>query len=212
MSIFPAHILLATDGSPHADLAAGVAVDLAQSTDSRLHVVAVGRTFPAAVYDEYAETRREDLRREAQEILDEQVRKIEESGGTVAVAHLKLDEQRDEAIVHLAEDIDAGMIVIGSRGFGGMRRALMGNVADSVVRHAHCPVLVVRPQAAPAGRFSALRPSASACQHGASRLVSAFRPSAFACQQRFALRAHFQLSFRPRAASCNGPLPLAVGL
>jgi nucleotide-binding universal stress UspA family protein len=145
LSIFPTHILLATDGSPHADLAAGVAVDLAHSTGSRLHVVAVGRTFPAAVYDEYTESRREDLRREAQEVLDEQVRKIEESGGTVAVGHLKLDEKRDEAIVHLAEDIDAGMIVIGSRGFGGMRRALMGNVADSVVRHAHCPVLVVRP-------------------------------------------------------------------
>ena len=145
MSIFPTHLLLATDGSLHADLAAEVAVDLAQSTGSRLHVVAVGRTFPAAVYDEYAETRREDLRREAQEILDRQVAKIEEAGGKVAIAHLKMDEQRDEAIVHLAEEIDAGMIVIGSRGFGGMRRALMGNVADSVVRHAHCPVLVVRP-------------------------------------------------------------------
>ena len=145
MSIFPAHILLATDGSPHAHLAAEVALDLAQATGSRLHVVAVGRTFPAAVYDEYAEARREDLRREAREILDEQVRKIEESGGTVAVAHLKMGEQRDEAIVHLAEYIDAGLIVIGSRGFGGMKRALMGNVADSVVRHAHCPVLVVRP-------------------------------------------------------------------
>jgi nucleotide-binding universal stress UspA family protein len=145
MSIFPTRILLATDGSPHADLAAGVATELAQATDSRLHVVAVGRTFPGAVYEEYAETRREDLRREAQEILDEQVRKIEESGGTVAVAHLKMGENRDEAIVHLAEDIDAGFIVMGSRGFGGMKRALMGNVADSVVRHAHCPVLVVRP-------------------------------------------------------------------
>jgi nucleotide-binding universal stress UspA family protein len=145
LSIFPTHILLATDGSPHADLAARVAVDLARSTGSRLHVVAVGRTFPAAVYDEYAESRSEDLRREAQEVLDEQIRKIEESGGNVAVGHLKMNEKRDEAIVHLAEDIDAGMIVIGSRGFGGMRRALMGNVADSVVRHAHCPVLVVRP-------------------------------------------------------------------
>ena len=146
MNTFPTHILLATDGSPHADLAARMAIDLAHSTGSRLHVVAVGRTFPpAALYDEYAESRREDLRREAQEILDEQVRKIEEAGGSVAVAHLKMGEERDEAIVHLAEDIDAGLIVIGSRGFGGMKRALMGNVADSVVRHAHCPVLVVRP-------------------------------------------------------------------
>ena len=144
-STFPTRILLATDGSPHAQLAAMKAVDLAKSTNARLHVVAVGRTFPAAVYDVYADTESEDLRREAQEILDEQVRKIEEVGGTVAIAHLKMNERRDEAIVHLAEEIGADLIVMGSRGFGGLRRALLGNVADSVVRHAHCPVLVVRP-------------------------------------------------------------------
>ena len=145
MVIFPTHILLATDGSPHAELAAQTASSLAQSTGSRLHVVAVGRTFTAAVYETYAEAEREELRREAQEILDAQVRSIEEAGGTVAIAHLKMGERRDEAIVHLAEDIGADLIVIGSRGFGGMKRALLGNVADSVVRHAHCPVLVVRP-------------------------------------------------------------------
>jgi nucleotide-binding universal stress UspA family protein len=47
-------------------------------------------------------------------------------------------------IVHLAEDIEAGLVVMGSRGRGGIRRTLMGSVSDSVVRHAHCPVLVVR--------------------------------------------------------------------
>ena len=145
MSTFPTRILLATDGSSHAALAAMKAVELAKSTGARLHVVAVGRTFPAAVYDVYTEAWREDLRREAQEVLDAQVKKIEEAGSTVAIAHLKMNERRDEAIVHLAEEIDADLIVIGSRGFGGLKRALLGNVADSVVRHAHCPVLVVRP-------------------------------------------------------------------
>lgn len=154
MSIFPARILLATDGSPHAELAAMTAVDLAESTGSRLHVVAVGRTFDAAVYEVYAETAREDLRREAQKILDEQVRKIEAAGGNVAIAHLKMGERRDQAIVHLAEEIGAGLIVMGSRGFGGLKRALLGNVADSVVRHAHCPVMVVRPQRAVDNRLS----------------------------------------------------------
>jgi nucleotide-binding universal stress UspA family protein len=148
VSNFPSRILLTTDGSPHAELAAMKAVALAQSTGARLHVVAVGRTFYQGVYELYTETEegREALRREAQEVLDKQVRNTEEAGGTVAIAHLRMGERRDEAIVHLAEEIGAGLIVMGSRGFGGLKRALLGNVADSVVRHAHCPVLVVRPQ------------------------------------------------------------------
>jgi nucleotide-binding universal stress UspA family protein len=48
--------------------------------------------------------------------------------------------------VALAEELGADLIVMGSRGLGGVRRALMGSVSDSVVRHAHCPVLVVRPE------------------------------------------------------------------
>jgi nucleotide-binding universal stress UspA family protein len=44
----------------------------------------------------------------------------------------------------VAEEIEAGLIVMGSRGRGGLRRALMGSVSDSVVRYAHCPVMVVR--------------------------------------------------------------------
>jgi nucleotide-binding universal stress UspA family protein len=52
----------------------------------------------------------------------------------------------DKEIVRLAEDLGAGLVVVGNRGRGGIRRALMGSVSDSVVKHAHCPVLVVRPE------------------------------------------------------------------
>ena len=47
-------------------------------------------------------------------------------------------------VVGLAEELGVGLVVVGSRGLGGIRRALIGSVSDSVVRHAHCPVLVVR--------------------------------------------------------------------
>ena len=50
----------------------------------------------------------------------------------------------DVEILAVAEEIGAGMVVIGSRGLGGVKRALMGSKSDSVVHHAHCPVLVVR--------------------------------------------------------------------
>jgi nucleotide-binding universal stress UspA family protein len=50
----------------------------------------------------------------------------------------------DDKIVSLAEELGAGLVVMGSRGQGGIRRALMGSISSSVIEHAHCPVMVVR--------------------------------------------------------------------
>jgi nucleotide-binding universal stress UspA family protein len=49
-----------------------------------------------------------------------------------------------DKVVGLAAELGAWMIVMGSRGHGGIRRVLMGSVSDCVVRHAHCPVMIVR--------------------------------------------------------------------
>jgi nucleotide-binding universal stress UspA family protein len=139
---FPRRILLATDGSRAADLAASVAAELAAATDSALHVVHVGRGHP--LWFERHEALVEWLRREAQEFLDRQVGKIEDSGGLVARTHLRMNNRPDEAIVNLSEDMGAGLIVVGSRGRGRLRRALVGSVGDRIVRRARCPVLVVK--------------------------------------------------------------------
>ncbi len=53
-------------------------------------------------------------------------------------------------VVNLAEEIGTGLIAVGSRGRGKAKRTLMGSVSDAVVRHAHCPVLVVRESKSPA--------------------------------------------------------------
>jgi nucleotide-binding universal stress UspA family protein len=141
MSIFPTKILLATDGSREAGLAAAAAADLANATDSELHVVHVGEFLPTILAQ--TEVEPAQLEREARELLDEQVRKVEEAGGTVKEAHLRLG-RADEEIVDLAQSLGVGLIVMGSRGRGRIRRALMGSVSDSVVRHAPCPVTIVR--------------------------------------------------------------------
>ncbi|MDQ5819607.1 MAG: universal stress protein [Actinomycetota bacterium] len=138
---FPTKILLATDGSEEANLAASTAAELAKDTDSELHVIHVGQvvpTFLAATEEEPGRTVRE-----ARRTLDEQVQRIEAGHETEAQAHLRYGGVAEE-VVALAEDIEAGLIAMGSRGRGGIRRALMGSVSERVVRHAHCAVLVVR--------------------------------------------------------------------
>jgi nucleotide-binding universal stress UspA family protein len=79
----------------------------------------------------------------ARNVLEAEAEEVRSVGGMVAQAHLREGGVPHE-IVALAEDTGVGLIVIGSRGHGGIGRVLMGSVSDAVVRHAHCPVLVVR--------------------------------------------------------------------
>jgi nucleotide-binding universal stress UspA family protein len=51
-----------------------------------------------------------------------------------------------EEVVELADELGAGLLVVGSRDRGRIRRALSRSVSDWIVRHAPCPVLVIRPQ------------------------------------------------------------------
>jgi nucleotide-binding universal stress UspA family protein len=147
MSIFPTKILLATDGSEEASLAASTAARLATRTGSELHVLTVGPEYPYYELPDYPARFEEVIeaqRRETREVLDEQVKQIEESGATVEEAHLEMGIPPGRAIVDLGEELGAGVVVVGSRGRGPMKRALMGSVSSSVVHHAHCPVLVMR--------------------------------------------------------------------
>jgi nucleotide-binding universal stress UspA family protein len=155
LSIFPTTVLLAIDGSAEASLATEAAVEIAIKTRSELHLVYVRSDpllttlyegeYPRGVQDldQEFDQELESAGRAAQEVLDAAVRKVDSLGGAVAQAHL-MEGRAPQEIVSLAEDSGIGLIVMGSRGRGGVSRTLMGSVSDSVVRHAHCPVLVVR--------------------------------------------------------------------
>src|SRR5918997_90491 len=144
MSLFPTKILLATDGSEDAQLAATTAWKLSAVTNSELHVLHVGPTTLIPYDPSFPEgTEQARAKREAEKLLNEQVKRLESAGGSVAQSHLRMGGATEE-IVALGEEMEAGLIVVGSRGRGGLRRALMGSVSDAVVRYAHCPVLVVR--------------------------------------------------------------------
>src|SRR5215211_3005105 len=94
MSIFPTKILLATDGSSEARLAARTADELAQKTDSEVHVIHVydvaliDLLYPEATDPKGVNVPEpilgEDLRRHAREVLEGEVKRVRSGGGTVA--------------------------------------------------------------------------------------------------------------------------------
>ena len=148
MSIFPTKILLATDGSEEARLAAQAAAELSKDTGSEVHVAYVLPSLMELrghhVYSaEVMQSVLEQAEGEARTLLEEQAKEVEASGGKVAETHLETGKP-DREIVRLSEELNVGTIVIGSRGLGAIKRALMGGVSESVIKHAHCPVFVVR--------------------------------------------------------------------
>jgi nucleotide-binding universal stress UspA family protein len=140
MSVFPTKILLASDGSEDAVQATEAATDLATKSGSELHVVHVWHDVPSPYAHRFV---RSELRRQGQEILAEQVRKIEEAGSTVTQAHLREGRTSDE-VIKLSEELGVGLLVVGSRGMGTVRRILIGSHSEEIVHHARVPVLVVR--------------------------------------------------------------------
>ena len=141
----PGKVLLATDGSEDASAATRAAVDLSKAGGSELHVVHAFEFIPPREYMSVALRLRSPsgFRRQGQEALDEQVGLIEEAGGTVAAVHLREGPPVDQ-ILNVADETSAGLIVVGRRGLGGVRRLLMGSVSEGLVHNARCPVLVLR--------------------------------------------------------------------
>ena len=123
MSIFPTKILLATDGSEEATLAAQTAADIARKTNSELHLVHVAYLLPMSTEASYIASRvykeaREEVKQEAQALLDEQVRIVEDAGGNLADAHLRAGRPEEE-VLRLSEELEAGLIVVA---VGGLAR------------------------------------------------------------------------------------------
>ncbi len=145
MDFLPSRILLASDGSEDAALAARAATELSGKIGAELHLVHAWRDPAPPVATSRVQPGRspEWYVREARDLLTAQVRRVEEMGGTVAEAHLRNGPAVDE-ILDLGEELGVDLIVTGSRGLGTLGRLLMGSVSDGVANHATRSVLVLR--------------------------------------------------------------------
>jgi nucleotide-binding universal stress UspA family protein len=144
VSYAPTKILVATDGSRDAVSATRAAIDLSARTGSELHVVHAWEALPPYAHPSIAVATDAALyEREAQNLLFEQLDRLEAAGVEVAGAHLERGPAA-EKIADLADRLGVGFIVLGSRGLGRVKRLLLGSVSEGVLRLAPCPVLVMR--------------------------------------------------------------------
>ena len=148
--VWPGEILVALDGSPLAEAALEPAIEVARLWDAELALVQVVSpltaasnphlTFPASYSDQVTAMRRES----ADDYIRDVAERVRESGVRVSGAAV-IGRTVPETLIDLTEPERVGLMVVATHGLGGVRRMVLGSVADKVVRGANVPVLVVRP-------------------------------------------------------------------
>jgi nucleotide-binding universal stress UspA family protein len=135
-------IVVGTDGSETASIALDKSIELAKAFDEPLHVVCAyhpqsvdTRNLP----QEFAGSVRPDSK--VQSVLDDATARARRSG--VKVEPHAVTGDAADAILDTAESIKAGVIVVGNKGIGSMRRYVLGNIPSKVVHHAPCSTFVV---------------------------------------------------------------------
>jgi nucleotide-binding universal stress UspA family protein len=139
------HILVPTDFSEYADYALDYAIELAKVLQAHLTVLyvfhlsplALGEAPPAVLADTL-----EAMETNAQQQTQIALARVQQAGlqGEIAI----VEGTPFQTIIETAESRDVDLIVMGTHGRTGLTHALMGSVAEKVVRLAPCPVLVTR--------------------------------------------------------------------
>lgn len=141
----PKTILVPTDFSPHAEQALDYALDLAGKLDATVHVLNV-IGIPALGVPELGvavtSTVIDQIVRDNTDALDKLVA-LHAGKARLGRPILRTGDARDE-ILHVAEELKADLIVMATHGRRGVARALLGSVAEMVVRTSPVPVLTVR--------------------------------------------------------------------
>ena len=135
-------ILNPTDGSQVSENATRHAIYLAKATAAQLVILHVVETsfawYTAELYQQIVS----ELREFGGEVLQRAMTMAEEQG--VAARSMSVDGHSGTAIVRIAESEGADLIVVGALGRSMVEEALVGSISQHVVRHAPCPVLVVK--------------------------------------------------------------------
>ena len=141
-------IVVGTDGSTTAQEAVRQAIELAKTVDARIHLV--------SAYEPVSDTRLQKERQQvpedaqwmvnAREDVDAALKDAAESleGEGLTVDRYAREGDPADAILDVAEETNADLIVVGNKGMTGAKRFLLGSVPNKVSHHAPCSVMIIR--------------------------------------------------------------------
>lgn len=133
-------IVVGVDGSPSSLAALDWAVTEARLRHGEIRLVTAWYYPPLA--SEVSDGVIDDtFKNDAEQVLAKALRIVADEG--VPVTGTVAENSPATALLDAAKDAD--LVIVGSRGHGGFASLLLGSVSSQVVHHAHCPVLVVRP-------------------------------------------------------------------
>jgi nucleotide-binding universal stress UspA family protein len=141
-------IVVGTDGSETATQAVREAVELARAVGPQLEVVSAYEPVPAQRLREERRQAPEDLQWaiNPREDVDTTLETAVELAGKAGVPANAYPRQGDpaDAILDLAEEREADLVIVGNKGMTGAKRFLLGSVPNKVSHHAPCAVLIIR--------------------------------------------------------------------
>lgn len=150
------HILVPTDGSENAERAVRFSAEVAghrhqaEVTVVFVHLLVSPDASVGALTskpERHAHEMSAEERAHAREIVDRAVAEIRSlvTSPDVTVTGLVVSDSRiDEGILRAADETNADIIVVGTRGLSTLKGAIMGSVSHALIEKAHCPILVVK--------------------------------------------------------------------
>ena len=156
------HVLVPTDGSENAERAVRFSAQVAdrrqQAEVTVVHVylqvpsthIGMAVLQPEQPFEEMGSLSHQmsaDEQAQAQEIVNhavELIRSLVTSPDVTVSGRVVVDTRIDDGILKVADETQADIIVVGTRGLSTLRGAIMGSVSHSLIEKAHCPVLVVK--------------------------------------------------------------------
>lgn len=141
-------VVVGTDGSDTASQAVRQAVDLAGAVGATLELVSAYEPVPAQRLQEERRQAPEDLQwainpREDVDATLEAAAELARKAGVTVNTYARQGDPAD-AILDVAEEREADLIIVGNKGMTGAKRFLLGSVPNKVSHHAPCSVLIIR--------------------------------------------------------------------